>query len=434
MQDDLNDWTREASRMAAVYANAVVTIAATAAKDSSEGLFLPRMKTTEPRVDISYDCKENRGRGRSLGTGTMTICHCFNAYDANAHESIDRAPLNQRAWVLQERLLSRRTLHFATHQMYWECDGVFASEDGTIYDPNPARRLKQSFPVVEPDANQNSHSFLNFDEVVIQGWCRILEEYTQRAVTKDTDRLPALAGIATSVLRRFGKQSFDENIRRQYFAGLWRPHLHVGLLWQAKGGGLQQPSRYRAPSWSWASLEGSIQYDTWLWSNKLPTEISEIQEADVTVNGEWLTGEVTNGRLKARSLLKGAIYDPDIKFDMGIPASDSEEMICGTLFNKETGIMIGWCALDEACNQYKREVCCFLISRSVPSDVVRQNRGLDGTENILVLARRDGGIVDEFARIGTGQVDCKINWYDTQHEQSKDRQGETKHWRTITIL
>jgi hypothetical protein len=31
--------------------------------------------------------------------------------------------LNTRAWVLQERALSRRTLHFTDRQTYWECGG-----------------------------------------------------------------------------------------------------------------------------------------------------------------------------------------------------------------------------------------------------------------------------------------------------------------------
>lgn len=30
-------------------------------------------------------------------------------------------PLNARAWVIQERLLSRRILHFTQERIYWEC-------------------------------------------------------------------------------------------------------------------------------------------------------------------------------------------------------------------------------------------------------------------------------------------------------------------------
>jgi hypothetical protein len=65
---------------------------------------------------------------------------------------------------------------------------------------------------------------------------------------------------------------------------------------------------------------------------------------------------------------------------------------------------------------------------------VRQNRGLDGTENILVLAPRDGGDLDDFIRIGTGQIDRKINGYDIQEEQNSRHWAEMKYWRTIPIF
>jgi hypothetical protein len=48
--------------------------------------------------------------------------------------------------------------------------------------------------------------------------------------------------------------------------------------------------------------------------------------------------------------INNGIYDPETRFNMGIPANDSEDMICGTLFCKETGKVLGWCALDKAWN------------------------------------------------------------------------------------
>jgi hypothetical protein len=39
-----------------------------------------------------------------------------------------RGPLGNRAWVLQERLLSPRTLEFTRHGLRWQCDSSEASE------------------------------------------------------------------------------------------------------------------------------------------------------------------------------------------------------------------------------------------------------------------------------------------------------------------
>lgn len=42
--------------------------------------------------------------------------------------SVKLSPLLERGWVLQERAMSRRILHFAKHCVYWECQELKASE------------------------------------------------------------------------------------------------------------------------------------------------------------------------------------------------------------------------------------------------------------------------------------------------------------------
>lgn len=47
------------------------------------------------------------------------------------HILVDNGPLNRRAWVLQERALSRRTIFFTTQQTYWECGNGVRCENFT---------------------------------------------------------------------------------------------------------------------------------------------------------------------------------------------------------------------------------------------------------------------------------------------------------------
>jgi hypothetical protein len=92
-----------------VFASAYCTIAATSAADSNAG-FLTRNTSTE------Y-VRVQDGAGNEV-----YVCTQMDDFESD----VENAELNKRAWVLQERLLSRRTLHFSANQAYWECGkGVY---------------------------------------------------------------------------------------------------------------------------------------------------------------------------------------------------------------------------------------------------------------------------------------------------------------------
>lgn len=135
-------------------------------------------------------------------------------------------PLYSRAWALQERILSQRVLIFGSDQLYWDCRTVQDGQDG-----EEARRLLSSR--------------INAAEMTPHDWHIIVEEYTGRMLTEESDKLPALGGLAA--IYRFATQD-------QYLFGLWRGSLATGLLWfqrqlwyghRAPRG---VPKQYRAPS------------------------------------------------------------------------------------------------------------------------------------------------------------------------------------------
>lgn len=68
---------------------------------------------------------------------------------------------------------------------------------------------------------------------VWQAWQRIVEQYSGHDLTIGGDKLPAISGIASKI----GTATNSDSIAR-----LWRENLVLDLLW-------------RAPSWSWASLD-----------------------------------------------------------------------------------------------------------------------------------------------------------------------------------
>jgi hypothetical protein len=118
IQWNQKDWEHEAKLMEGVFASAYCTIAATSADNSGAG-FLQRNVSNE--CVLVHDASGRR------------FYICADTNDSNNHVDIDdfddhveKALLNTRAWVMQERVLSRRTIHFSDKQIYWECgEGVY---------------------------------------------------------------------------------------------------------------------------------------------------------------------------------------------------------------------------------------------------------------------------------------------------------------------
>ena len=115
IQDIEEDWEKESRRMEDVFANAFCTIAATSAKDSWDGFLVSQsVKQSVKLVDRSVDPPLS-----------VYACEVGGSFKTD----IGSGGLNQRAWVLQERALSPRTIHFTTAQTYWECGSVIRCDN-----------------------------------------------------------------------------------------------------------------------------------------------------------------------------------------------------------------------------------------------------------------------------------------------------------------
>jgi hypothetical protein len=117
IQENQKDWEHEAKRMEGVYASAYCTIAATSAVDSNAG-FLER------NVSNKYVHVQDASGRR------FYVCTDIDDFD----NDVEGAHLNKRAWVMQERVLSRRTIHFTANQVYFECGEGIYCENFTLLE------------------------------------------------------------------------------------------------------------------------------------------------------------------------------------------------------------------------------------------------------------------------------------------------------------
>jgi hypothetical protein len=117
VQDSDQDWHRECAPMTNVYKNTYCNIAALESIDCQGGLFSGRDPAVRQPLVVKTAWKEAPGMIWSTKFQPAWI-----------DEVLSSVPLHRRAWVLQERLFSPRTLHFAKHMIYWQCRRVTASE------------------------------------------------------------------------------------------------------------------------------------------------------------------------------------------------------------------------------------------------------------------------------------------------------------------
>jgi hypothetical protein len=119
IQDDLEEWYGEAPEMAYVYYNSTCTIAAYSAKNDSEGFlaaaFEPRPSfwlSPRPQAENANFSVSHNMTPRSLSLG--------GSFRSQVNENF----LTRRGWVFQERILSRRILHFTRYHIFYE-DGLW---------------------------------------------------------------------------------------------------------------------------------------------------------------------------------------------------------------------------------------------------------------------------------------------------------------------
>jgi hypothetical protein len=138
-----------------------------------------------------------------------------------------RGPLDRRSWVLQEQLLSPRTLNFGKDGIYWECLTTELSElmpDGVgsthRFDTDFVQIFKAGIGSIM-DISSSNHPCED-DLKFHRAWWLVVEAYSRRQLTRESDKLVALTGVATEVARV---------TKDVYLAGLWLHYLWQDLTW-----------------------------------------------------------------------------------------------------------------------------------------------------------------------------------------------------------
>lgn len=246
VQNDEQDWLREASNMAGIYSKSALTLAVHLCDDASESFLQKRLLNTKQWSDGRYGCARVPFTDPSTGDKREMYLWEDRSFEGSRfldggwagiknfmRDQPSRKWFN-RAWTYQEWFLSPRVLHIHTMTV-WDCFQSYGNE-------LEKRFLRQQFII---------YSRKYFSQL---SWSDIVQGFTARQITLEKDRLPALAGLAERYRAETGST---------YLAGIWVEDLPKSLLWTRpyECSVLSKPITYRAPTWSWASLEGEVSSD-----------------------------------------------------------------------------------------------------------------------------------------------------------------------------
>ncbi|KAH8723294.1 heterokaryon incompatibility protein-domain-containing protein [Phaeosphaeriaceae sp. PMI808] len=327
--DKGEDWERESGQMESIFSHAYCTIAATAAVDSN-ARFLRR------------DVNPGYVHVQDASGKQFYISADIDDFD----NDVGKAQLNTRAWVLQEGVLARRTIHFSANQTYWECGkGVYCENLTRLESPSrgkyftldpdfPSRLLHSGTPRI-----LNCISFL-------------FQDYSKRNLTVPTDRCIAISGY-----------------------GIFQKYLHRNLLWQASNDKMKEIAYdHHVPSWSWMAYSGGIQFmDIPLgevdWIDHLRFDECE---CDYAISSNlWTFQNCTMGPYEAQY----AVLDSD-------------------------GAKRGWIQYDVEGSKDLRKEQCVVVGRKINS----------GIQEYYVLVVRPTSVDGEYRRVGVGLIrsDCVV--------------------------
>jgi len=228
---DGSDWGIECQKMDIYFSSAYCTIAATSASDSTESFLKSRSERMWVKISSTLE-------------DPLYVSDVFDDF----HRDVEEAELNKRGWVLQERALSRRIIHFTSTQAYWECgDGVRCETLSKII-----RNSKSNF-LGDPQFPRSILS--HFERNRVRLFQHLFELYSECRLSNVTDRSVAISGLEKRLAR-----TFDSEVQH----GIFRQYLHRSLLWQRAGEKRMEripyPNDRKVPSWSWMAYNGEIRY------------------------------------------------------------------------------------------------------------------------------------------------------------------------------
>ncbi|EPE31161.1 hypothetical protein GLAREA_04128 [Glarea lozoyensis ATCC 20868] len=301
IQDSASDWEIESKKMGDVYQNALITISAAMSPGSTAGILTESSREEAVKEHVMGDMVSSDSSKVSYdGNSGIEVYLSLNDKEEETLRNLFlSSPLSKRGWCLQESILSPRILHYGSKQIYWQCPHGFQSADGV-----PAGNLMPDNANLYSAISNVLHQHLQRDVVcksqhdrrpILTDYYNLVEEYSSRQLTYNSDKFPAFSGIA---------RLLHPVIGASYLAGMWSNDFAQGLCWHHEIFQCRHTLSEEAPSWSWAVTTDPILFAHIERKDAPGPYDSTITQHDVKVRGGNPYGQVQSGSIVIEGLVK----------------------------------------------------------------------------------------------------------------------------------
>jgi hypothetical protein len=412
VQDDEDEWRHESANMASIYQGADLVLSASRAADANDGLYAS-LPSTDFSTYIVETTNEDGGPERiAFRRGFAHLPTITNRQWKTAPEF----PTLSRGWIFQERILSARVLHFGPHELAWEClceslcqcrDFSNSSENAPGQAGAKGNSRTKALYALEQAANLEPPE-------LTRRWHEVIQSYTALNLTFEKDIFPAISGIA---------KQFQIARPSSYIAGLWQASLLSDMLWTCKPPARKddsqplwscRPSPWRAPTWSWASVKGHVEFIN---THDGVNFYCEVAGTNVVLAGTDPTGEI----LEASVIVRGHMIPAKVQYTESAVDKQHQPWSLLKLDILNNHVNNTWVDYDcslPAKNHVPDEakVGCLVIGECVPSGallalIVKQSPeyGCENWERLGIVQiskapHRSGGLGEWLGMLGSSEV------------------------------
>ncbi|KAK4198551.1 heterokaryon incompatibility protein-domain-containing protein [Triangularia verruculosa] len=364
IQGDSLDWQEQSAAMTAIYQGCLLNIAIATAPNCDCGIM----------QDINCHRMDH-----SEWLSSIWSTHTFSA-------------LETRGWVFQETLVSVASVYVTDAGLVWDCCSAMCCQNWKPYITTGATESNKMSSKT-PKATWADQSLVSRPDPTaaktlsaLRVWYEWVALFSRRYLSKASDKLPAIAGLASRL---------RDASAATYVARLWKEDIHIGLSWLGRESESLKRLQNGTPSWSWASVEGDLEFPSYLsvyCGHSGRVFVGEGLDMDIlTVSAKEVHpgtfGTVVSGCIEAVATMQKGIIDGstgrlEFKFDL----------------TKSLSVRY---RLDELQDRSDGPRPCWLlrVASIIPQLLGRLYREADRLVMFLIV-EETGNKTDEFRRIG----------------------------------